>query len=209
VKELKGRKVGVEVGCLSHELLVRALTDNVMTEKDVTLVPMPTHQAAQVLSSGDVDAIVAWQPHSGMALKAVEGSTAVYTTAQAPGLIYDTLAVAPGSLLARREEWQKVVAAWYDVVAYMGNPANEEEALKILSARVGIAPATYKPFLAGTRLLSLEESLKVLAPTDAFDSLLGSSVKANDFFLSNKVYKESVNAKRCIDPSFTKAVKRD
>lgn len=209
VKELKGRKIGVEVGCLSHELLVRALTDNGLTEKDVTLVPMPTHQAAQVLSSGDVDAIVAWQPHSGMALKAAEGATAVYTTAQAPGLIYDTLAVAPGSLLSRREDWQKVVAAWYDVVAYMSDPANEEEALKILSARVGITPATYKPFLAGTRLLALGEALKVFTPADGFDSLLGSSVKADEFFVANKVYKEPVNAKRCLDPSFTKGVKKD
>jgi NitT/TauT family transport system substrate-binding protein len=204
MKELKGKKIGVEVGCLSHELLIRALKDNGLAESDVTLVNMPTHQAAQVLASGDVDAIVAWQPHSGMALKAAEGSTAVYTSANAPGLIYDTLTVSPGSLLKRGDDWQKVVAAWYDVVDYMNNPANEAEALKILSARVGITPEQYKPFLAGTRLLTLPEAINVLKPTDGLDSLFGSSKLANDFFVAHRVYAEPVNVERCIDPAFTK-----
>jgi NitT/TauT family transport system substrate-binding protein len=207
VKSLKGKKIGVEIGFLSHELLMKALMDNGMTEKDVELVNMPTHQAAQVLASGDVDAIVAWQPHSGMALKASEGSTAVYTTADAPGIIYDTLAVAPGSLLKRRDDWQKVAAAWYDVIAYMSDPANEEEMLKILSARVGLTPAEYKPFLSGTKMLSKDEVLKVLEMGDGFGSLYGSCTVVNDFFVANKVYEEPVKVKRCIDPSFTKSVK--
>jgi len=207
VKGLKGKKIGVEIGFLSHELLMKALQDSGMTEKDVELVNMPTHQAAQVLASGDVDAIVAWQPHSGMALKASEGSTAVYTTADAPGIIYDTLAVAPGSILKNKAEWQKVVDAWYDVIDYMADPANEEEMLKILSARVGLTPAEYKPFLSGTKMLSKEEVLKVLEPAEGFGSLYGSSEVVNEFFVANKVYDEAVDIKRTIDPSFTKAVK--
>ncbi len=207
VKGLKGKKIGVEIGFLSHELLMKALQDNGMTEKDVELINMPTHQAAQVLASGDVDAIVAWQPHSGMALKASEGSTAVYTTADAPGIIYDTLAVAPGSILKNKAEWQKVVDAWYDVIDYMADPANEEEMLKILSARVGLTPAEYKPFLSGTRMLTKDEVLKVLEPAEGFGSLYGSSEVVNEFFVANKVYDEAVEIKRTIDPSFTKAVK--
>ncbi|MDZ8118949.1 ABC transporter substrate-binding protein [Pontiella agarivorans] len=207
VKALKGKKIGVEIGFLSHALLIKALEDNGMTEKDVELINMPTHQAAQVLASGDVDAIVAWQPHSGMALKASEGSSAVYTTADAPGIIYDTLAVAPGSILKRKADWQKVVAAWYDVIDYMADPANEEEMLKILSARVGLSPAEYKPFLSGTYMMSKDEVLKALKPVSGFESLYGSCDVVNNFFVANKVYEEPVAVKRTIDPSFTKSVK--
>lgn len=207
MKGLKGKKIGVEIGFLSHALLIKALEDNGMTEKDVTLVNMPTHQAAQVLASGDVDAIVAWQPHSGMALKAVEGSTAVYTTANAPGVIYDALAVAPGSILKNKAEWEKVVAAWYDVIDYMADPANEEEALKILSARVGLTPTEYKPFLSGTKMLTKTEALKVLENGTGFDSLYGSCAVVNTFFVANKVYEEPVNVTRCIDPTFTQMAK--
>lgn len=206
VKELKGKKIGVELGLVSHLLLINALKENNMSEKDVTLVNVPTHQTAQVLASGDVDAIVAWQPNSGQALKSVHGSTAIYTSADAPGLIYDTLTVSLGSLMEKREQWQKVVAAWYDVVAYMKDPANRKEMLEILSARVSLKPEEYEPFLAGTRILALEEALKVLQPGDDYKSLYGSSEVVNSFFVENKVYETPVNVKKSIDGSFTATV---
>lgn len=203
IKELKGKKIGVELGLVSHLLLMNALQENGMSESDVTLVNVPTHQTAQVLASGDVDAIVAWQPNSGQALKSVPGSTAVYTSADAPGLIYDTLAVSLDSLMERREEWKKVVAAWYDVVAYMKDPANRTEMLEILSARVALAPKDYEPFLQGTKILSLPETLNALKPGDGFNSIYGSSEVVNAFFVDNKVYDAPVNVKKSIDPSFT------
>ena len=206
VNDLKGKKIGVELGVVSHLLLINALQENGLTDKDVTLVNVPTHQTAQVLASGDVDAIVAWQPNSGQALKFVPGSTAVYTSANAPGLIYDTLTVSPASLMKNRAEWQKVVAAWYDVVAYMQDPANEKEMLEILSSRVDLKPEEYKPFLLGTKILSLPESLAVLQKGADLTSLYGSSENVNTFFVANKVYTEPVKVKKTIDSSFTKAL---
>lgn len=204
VKDLKGKKIGVELGLVSHLLLINALKENGMTDKDVTLVNVPTHQTAQVLASGDVDAIVAWQPNSGQALKSVHGSTAVYTSADAPGLIYDVLAVSPDSLMTHREEWSKVVAAWYDVVAYMNDPANRKEMLEILSARVSLPPKEYEPFLDGTKILTLPEALDALKPVSGFKSLYGSSDVVNAFFVDNKVYKAPVDVKKSIDSSFSK-----
>ena len=81
VKALKGKKIGVEVGFVGHLLLLNALADNGLTKSDVELVNVPTNETPQVLASGDVDAIVAWQPNSGQALKQVPGSTAVYSSA--------------------------------------------------------------------------------------------------------------------------------
>jgi NitT/TauT family transport system substrate-binding protein len=69
-----------------------------MTESDVKLVGTPTHQTAQVLATKDVDAIGAWQPNSGQALKSVPGSKAVFSSADEPGLIYDFVSVSPQSL---------------------------------------------------------------------------------------------------------------
>jgi len=71
VKDLKGKKIGVEVGFVSHLLLLKALEANGMSESDVTLVNVPTHETPKAFASGDVDAIVAWQPNSGQALKSV------------------------------------------------------------------------------------------------------------------------------------------
>ena len=61
VKDLKGKKVGVEVGFVGHLLLLNALEKSGLTEADVELVNVPTNETPQVLASGEVDAIVAWQ----------------------------------------------------------------------------------------------------------------------------------------------------
>jgi NitT/TauT family transport system substrate-binding protein len=68
VKDLKGKKVGVEVGLVDHLLLDTALEKNGLKESDVTLVNAKTNELPQVLaSSKDIAAIGAWQPSAGEA----------------------------------------------------------------------------------------------------------------------------------------------
>ena len=88
-----------------------------MTESDVTLVNAKTNETPQVLASGQVAAIGAWQPVAGQAMKALPGSHPVYTSATAPGLIYDVVAVSPASLRRAKADWMKVLKVWDRVVA--------------------------------------------------------------------------------------------
>jgi NitT/TauT family transport system substrate-binding protein len=204
VKDLKGKKIGLEVGLVEHLMLLNALQKNGMTESDVTIVNTPTGQTPQVLASGQVDAIAAWNPNAGQALKAVAGSTAIYTSADEPGLIYDTIAVTPQSLAQRRGDWVKIVALWDKVLAYINDPATRDDALKIMAARTGSTPAEYAAFIGGTRFLSLAESAKVIAGMGAgFGSLTGSSKVANDFNVKNGVYKEPQDVTTYFDAKLT------
>ncbi|MBK8479149.1 MAG: ABC transporter substrate-binding protein [Opitutaceae bacterium] len=204
IKDLKGKKVAIEIGFVEHLLLLNGLKKAGLTEKDVELVPTPTNQTPQVLASGQVDAIGAWQPNSGAALKAVPGSKAIYSSANEPGLIYDAVVVSPQSLATRRADWVKFVAVWDKVVAYIRDPATREDAIKIMAARAGVDAKEYAYFLPGTRFLSLMEGVKVLAAqTEGFDSLLGSSKIANEFNVTNGVYKESQDVASYIDAKVT------
>jgi len=203
IKDLKGKKVGVEIGCLSHALLINALQKNGLKPSDVTLVNMPTHQAVQTLESGEVSAVVAWVPHSVNALEKVKGSKELYTSANEPGIIYDLLVVSQESLMKNKAEWAKVVAAWDDVVAYLKDPANKDEAVKILAARVGISEAQYSKFMGGTKFLSLSESVKYFKKGEGYNSIYGSSKIVDKFFVENKVYDKSVDVNRFIMPKFT------
>lgn len=208
VKELKGRKIGVEIGFVSHLLLLKALESAGLKESDVTLVNVPTNETPQVLASGDVDAIVAWQPNSGQALKLVPGSKAVFTSADAPGLIYDVLAVSPQSFAARKDDWEKVVEVWYDIVAYIDDPKTHADAVKIMAARVGITPEEYEPLLKGTKILTLEEARGVLNPEGQdFGSIYGSSKIADAFNVANKVYEKPQDVPAYIDMSLLKNLK--
>lgn len=202
VKDLKGKKVGIEVGFVEHLLLLKALESAGLAESDVEIVPTPTGQTPQVLASGQVDAIGAWQPNSGGALKAVPGSKAIFTSANVPGLIYDTVSVSPQSLAERRAEWVKFVGVWDKIVAYLADPATREDGVKIMAAKAGVDAATYSEFLPGTKFLPLAEGAKILASkAPGFGSVAGSSKIADDFNVKNGVYKVSQNVTDYIDAS--------
>lgn len=203
LQDLKGQKIGLEVGFVEHLMLLNGLEKAGMKETDVELVNVKTNETPQVLASGQVAAIGAWQPNSGAAMKAVPGARPIYTSAQAPGLIYDVVAVNPNSLATRRADWAKLVMVWDRVVKYINDPKTVDDAVKIMAARVGVSPETYKPLLGGTKLMTLEEGKKVFVKAAGLGSLYGSSKISDDFNVKYDVYKETQNVDSYIDPSLT------
>jgi NitT/TauT family transport system substrate-binding protein len=203
VKQLAGRKVGVEIGLVDHLLLEQALGVNGLSDKDLTLVNTPTNESPQVLAAGAVDAIAAWEPNSGQALKTVQGSKPIFTSAEAPGLIYDLLYVSRESLEKNRADWAKVVGVWYRIVSYLEDPANLDDALKILAARDNVKPEEYEPFFKGTHILSLKEALQHWKKGDDLASLYGSTKNVDDFNIKAGVYKQHVDFRGYLDPSLT------
>ncbi len=205
LKDLKGKKVSVEVGLVEHLLLLDGLKKAGMKESDVTLVNAKINEMPQVLASSDVAAIGAWQPIAGEAMKAVPGAHPVYTSANEPGLIYDVLAVNPASAKQRRADWLKVLKVWDRVVKYINDPNTQPDAVKIMAARVGISPEAYLPLLKGTKLLDLAEGRKIFVKRAGFKSIYGSSKVADDFNVANAVYKTHQDLNSYIDPSFMHA----
>lgn len=203
IKALKGKKVAVELGFVEHLLLLNGLKKAGMKESDVTLVNAKTNEMPQMLASGDVAAVGAWQPVAGQAMKSVPGAKPIYTSADEPGLIYDVLAVNPASAKQRRAEWIKVVKVWDRVVKYINDPKTQPDAVKIMAARVGVSPETYLPLLKGTRLLSLDDAKKIYVKGEGFKTLYGSSKIADAFNVANDVYKTPQDLNSYLDASFT------
>lgn len=201
--DLKGKKVGLEVGLVEHLLLIHGLTKIGLKETDVTLVNAKTNETPQVLASGDVSAIGAWQPIAGQAMKGAAGAKPLYTSADVPGLIYDVVAVSPASLASRRAEWIKFVGVWDKVVAYIEDPKTQPDAVAIMAGKVGIDAPTFTRFLKGTKLLTLGEGRKVMKDTEGFGSLYGSTRFADAFNVKYEVYKTAQDAKTAIDPALT------
>ena len=211
MRDLRGKKIGVEVGFVDHLLLLHALESAGVAPSDVEFVNVPTNELPQALAAGGVDAISAWQPASGQALKIVSGSKPVYTSAEAPGIIYDMLQVSRESLSARRADWLNVVRTWYDVVDYVNDPANKDEMLRILAARVNLTPEEYEPLLGGTYILPLPEAIEVLtgAQDAGFESVAGSSATVDAFNVENQVYPALEFAPAYLDPSLTLEVAKE
>jgi NitT/TauT family transport system substrate-binding protein len=205
LRDLKGRKVAVEIGLLEHLLLLDGLKKAGMSEGDVTLVNAKTNELPQILAAGDVAAIVAWQPISGQAMKSVPGSRPVFTSADEPGLIYDVLAVNPASLSARRADWVKLAKVWDRVVAYITDPRTSDDAVRIMAARVGISPSAFRPLLKGTHLLTRHDAEAIFVKREGFQSLYGSSRIADRFNVDNAVYKKPQDVDSYIDATLLTA----
>jgi NitT/TauT family transport system substrate-binding protein len=199
--DLKGKKVGVEVGLVDNLLLLYALQRVGLSDSDVTLVNTKTNDTPQVLASGQVDAIGVWQPTAGIALRTVPGSTPIFSSANAPGLIYDVLLVSPGSLAEHRADWSKLISIWDRVVHYIGDPATQTDAIEIMSARVGLTPDAYRPLLAGTHLLDLAANTTVFLKGKDLASLYGSTANADAFNAKFDVYKSRQDVNGYIDPT--------
>ncbi|MBK1792672.1 ABC transporter substrate-binding protein [Persicirhabdus sediminis] len=203
VKDLKGKKVALEEGFVPHLLTLKALEAHGMSESDIEIVNTPTDETPQVLKSGKVAAICAWQPNSGTALKEVAGSKVLFSSANAPGIIYDGLFVSPESLQKNRAEWLKVVKVWYQIVEYLKDEENHEESLDILAQRVGMKPDAYEPLLDGTFILSLEQALAAYQPGEGLSSVYGSSKISDDFNVKYKVYESAQDISKYFDASLT------
>ncbi|MDA1193526.1 MAG: ABC transporter substrate-binding protein [Candidatus Poribacteria bacterium] len=201
VMGLKGKKVGVEVGFVSHLLLTKALESAGMKESDITVVNMATHETPQAIMSGGVDAIVAWQPHSGIVLRDVAGSKAVFTSANVPGLIYDMLCVSPESLRSNRADWVKVIKVWFKIANYIADEKNLPDILEIMSARVGLTPKEYAPLMSGTKFLGAEGIKKAFTKTAGLESVYGSSAIVDAFQVGNAIYDDAQKIDTYLDPS--------
>ena len=207
IKDLKGQKVGVEVTLVEHLLLMKALEVNGMKASDVELVNTPTNETPQTLASGKVAAIGAWYPSSGQALKQVAGSKKLFSSSEAKGLIYDVLAVNPASYAKHKEDWAKFVKIFYKCVDYILDPKTKDDAVKIMSAKVGADAADYASNVPGTHFLTLKEAKAAFKKGDGLDSIYGSMTVGNKFNMDNKVYKESQKPASYLAPALVEGMK--
>lgn len=207
IKDLKGKKIGIEVTLVEHMLLLQALKNNGMKQSDVELVNTPTNDTPQVLASGKVSAVGAWYPISGQALKVVAGSKPLFTSSEAKGLIYDVLAVNPSSFAKHKDDWAKIAGIYYKCVDYLKDSKTADDAVKIMAAKVGANPEEYAKNIPGTHFLTLAEAKTAFKKGDGFDSIYGSMTIGNKFNMENKVYKVSQKPESYLFPAVVAGLK--
>ena len=203
LEDLVGESVALEEGFVPHLLFLEGLKERNIDPATIKIVNTPTDKVADLLKAGAVKAVAAWQPNSGDALRAVPGAQEIFSSADAPGIIFDGLFVDRDSLKANQEDWQKVTKVWYRVVEFIKDEANQEQVLEILSRRAGLSPTEYEPLLEGTYILSLKEALRCWGKRNSLSSIYGSTGYVNRFNVENGVYKEPEKVSDYFDPTFT------
>ena len=182
-KDLKGKKIGVEVGGVSNLLLDAILQKNGYTESDVDIVNMSAEDAGTAFVAKAIDASVTWEPFASQGIAA--GGKALYTSKDTPGLIVDVMAARDDVLKTRGEEVKKVLAVWFAALnAAMTNP---DENFPIMAKGAGVSVAEFKPMWEGVHMYDAAETKEALGTPENPGSYYKTVQTTVDFMVAHKL----------------------
>jgi NitT/TauT family transport system substrate-binding protein len=203
IANLKGKKVAVEQGTVDHYLLLLALDEAGLREKDIQLVPLATDAAAAAFVAGKVDAVGAFAPFTSTALQR-PGSRAIATSAEFPGAIPDHLVVDQKLVKDRPKDVQALVTTWFDTLRWMKD--HKDDAVKIMAKRGGVSADEYKTYDAGTTIFTRQQNLDAFTPGTTPAHLNHQATKIADFLVSTKLVDRRPELDGLLDDQFIKAV---
>jgi len=201
--DLKGKKVAVEQGTVDHYLLLLALAQAKLTEKDIDLVPLVTDAAAAAFAAGKVDAVGAFAPFTTTALGR-QGSRAIATSAEFPGAIPDHLVVTDAMLKNRPQDVQALVNTWFDTLKWIKQ--NKDAAVEIMAKRGGVSAEDYRTYDAGTTIFTRQQNLDAFTPGNTPAHLNYQANLIIDFIQSTGLAKERASLDGLLDDRFVRAV---
>jgi len=202
IADLKGKKVAVEQGAVDHYLLLLALQEAKLTEKDITLVNLPTDAAAAAFAGGQVDAVAAFAPFTSKALER-KGSRAISTSAEFPGAIPDHLVTSAKVVKERPKDVQALVNTWFETLAWI--KGNKDAAIGIMAKRGGVTADDYKSYDAGTTIFTRQQNLDAFTPGVTPAHLDFSANKIIDFITSTGLAQQRPSIEGLFDDQFVKA----
>lgn len=169
IKELKGKKIGVESGSLSTYLVSRALEMNDIKSSEVVIMPMELHDMPIALKTGKVDAITSYPPTS-VAIKKQMGVNVLFDSSTIPNEILDVIAINK-EVLAKNPELQKqLLQTWKLTLDYTRNYS--EEAYNILTERLMISVNDFKQAMDHINLVGHHEQSQYFKEGLLMESLL-------------------------------------
>ncbi|MBQ0742214.1 MAG: putative urea ABC transporter substrate-binding protein [Pseudomonas sp.] len=119
VADLKGMSVNLVELSGSHYLLARALAENGMSERDLTVVNTSDADIIAAFQSPDSRAVVTWKPQLSEILANSADTTLLYDSSDIPNEITDILVVRTETLEETPELGYALAGAWYEVIAML------------------------------------------------------------------------------------------
>lgn len=203
IAELKGKTVATELGTVDHLLLLTALAENGMTEKDINFVNMTVNDAGPAFISGNTDASVLWEPFQTMAVKEGKGKV-LFSSKDTPGLIPDLLVFRESVVEKRGEDVQAIIAAWFDALAYLEE--NPEEAIAMLAEKAETTPEDFKLGLDSIKLFSVQDNIHAFEAREEYTSLGFTGKKTAEFLKDLDMVDEIKDINVLFEPKFVQAL---
>lgn len=163
IKDLKGKKIGVEAGSMSAYLVKFALDANNIDYSEVVIMPMEAHKLSSALKSGKVDAITTYPPRS-IAIKKQQDVNVIFDSSAIPQKMLDVIALNQ-KILEKNPNFQiQFIKAWGLTLDYAHK--HPEDAYNTLTDRIPISIDEFKQSMKLIHLVNADEQVEYFNQND-------------------------------------------
>lgn len=206
LKDVKGKKIGAEIGALGHFFVLQVLNQAGLSEKDVTIVNTPPDAAAAAFQRGDLEVAYSYSPFSDQALKAQKDGRVIFSSKQLPGAIAD-LYLFPTQFI---QSSPKAVAAFveghFKGLEFLNT--NPKEGLAIAAKPLNITPDELAQQLKGIQIPDIATNVEMLGNPNSDVSMLKSLNYLANFLKTQGKVPSVPEMSKMLDPQFVKALKK-
>lgn len=194
LKDLRGKKVGVESTALGAFFINQALNTVGLQPSDVDIIPSEIDGHDRMFLEGRFDAVVTFEPVRSRLL--AKGAHQVFDSSQIPGEIMDILVIDKDTLERSPDAVNELLKGWFKALDYF--KARPEEAALLMARRMRISPDEVLASYKGLELPNLEENLKLLTEPQA--PLKKTATKLARVMLENRLLRREVVLTDFINP---------
>jgi len=188
-KDLKGKKVAVQVGSGAHLFLFLLLHQNGLTPADVNIVNLPAPDQQMALERGNVDAIAAWQPW----VSSIETSGNAKTLVDSEQVVQSVGVYLAGNEFAEKNSdlVERFLKVHQRTAAYLRD--HRQEAIEVISKETKLPTSTLSQAYQ-----TVDWDLKIT------QSDIKTLQDSKDFLLETKVLKTNFDVNELIDNRYLK-----
>jgi NitT/TauT family transport system substrate-binding protein len=198
--ELKGQKIAVELGGVSHFFLSQILKKNGLTESDVTLTNMTAADAGAAIVSKAINVGVTWEPFASKAV--ASGGKVLFSSKDTPNTIVDILGVRTPLITKRSADLQKLVDVWFAALAYVEK--NPDDAFKIMAKASEVSVPEFKEMWAGVKMYSAADNKAAFGSAKKPGPFHATVADMAEFMVGQKLVEKTIAPAQMLDPRFIK-----
>lgn len=204
IDELQGKRVGVETTALGAYFLTRALeTAATIGLEQLQLVPVKFNQHQDAFLSGQVDAVVTYEPAKSALLK--RGGHNIFDSSRLPNEIVDVLVVSKSYAEARAESLRQLLSGYIRALRHI--KADGERYIPIMAGLEGVSANEFRSSLAGISTPDLELNHRLLG--GAQPELIDTMERVMHFMVRNKIIRGEQGVSLSVTNHFLPALNDD
>ncbi len=206
LQNLKGKKIGAELGGIGHFFVLQILAKAGLSEKDVTIVNVAPDAAAAAYQKGDLEAVYTCSPFSDQALKEQKDGRILFSSKAMPTAIADLYVFSTKFIQSNPKAIAAFVQGHFKGLDFL--KTNPKEGLAIMAKQLNITSAELEQQLKGIQIPDVATNIEMLGNPNSPLSLTQPMTELASFLKSNGKTSSLPDMAKLLDPQFVKALKQ-